>query len=136
MVINARSPQALHSLHQPPHHLFSITDRPSLPSPALEEVGVEGGEQEARGDDGQHVFYEEQVCQPPNRLHILCLMGHWRLESIGDTAQGGIWAQVHEGFILGAVSPAGSLAIPAPFEFTSPCGEEDHRSQDSPGVTG
>lgn len=43
---------------------------------------------------------------------------------------------MHEGFMPGAVSPAGSLSIPAPFEFASPCAEEDHRSQDSPGVTG
>lgn len=75
-VMNARSPRALHSLHRPPHHLFYIRDRPPLPSPALEEVGVEGGEQEARGDDGQHVFYEEQACQPPNQLHIVWLMEH------------------------------------------------------------
>lgn len=114
-----------------------IVGRPALPSPALEEVGAEGGEQAARGDNGQHVFYEEQVWRPQNQLHILWLMGRCRLDAVGDTAQGGIRAQVHEGFVPGAVSPAGSLAIPAPLEFTSPCEDEGHRSQKkSPGVTG
>lgn len=123
-------------------HFTGSTNHPTIssiswttlsPLPALEEVGIEGGEPAARGNNGQHVFYEEQVCQPQNQLHILWLMEHCRLDSIGDTAQGGVWAQVHEGFVLGAVSPAGSLAIPAPFEFTSPCKEESHRSQNCLG---
>lgn len=84
-------------------------------------------------------FIGEQGCQPQNQLHFLWLNRPRRLESVGEAAEGAVWAQVHVGFLPCAVSPAGSLALPAAFEFTSPCAEhaeEDYRSQSSPGVPG
>ena len=78
-------------------------------------------------------FTGGQGCQSQNQLNLLCLD---RLESVRQTAQGGIRAQMHVGFILRAVSPAGPLAIPTPFEFTSPYAEEGPGSQSHPGGAG
>lgn len=85
---------------------------------------------------GSMCFIREQGCQPQDRLHRFRLGGRRSLESVGETAQGAIWAQMHVGLLPRAVSPAGPLALPAPFEFTSPYAEEDQRSQSSPGVVG
>lgn len=43
---------------------------------------------------------------------------------------------MHVGFVLRAVRPAGPVALPAPFEFTSPYAGEDSGSQSHPGVAG
>ena len=78
-------------------------------------------------------FIGEQGRRPQNQLNIFNL-GH--LESIGETAQGGIRAQLHVGFMPRAVRPAGPLALPTPFEFTPPCAGEDPGSQNHPRVAG
>ena len=76
-------------------------------------------------------FTGGQGCQSQNQLN---LFGLDRLESVRQTAQGGIRAQVHVGFIPRAVSPAGPLAIPTSFEFTSPYAEEGQGHRATQGV--
>lgn len=140
MVMNAHSLQVTSlpppALPPPPPHRGP--PHPPLPSPGrLWSRGTLSKRQEEMR--GSRYFIGEQVCQPHNQLHILWLNRRRRLESIGEAAEGAIWAQVHVGFLPRAVSPAGSLALPAPFELTSPCAghaEEDCRSHSSPGAPG